>query len=842
MIDFEKMLEGEQKQKPIDPLGIFQGSVRNEKYEYLRSMQEHVLETWYSRKDERDIIVKMNTGSGKTLVVLLMLQSCLNEGLGPAIYLCLDNQLVEQVVSVANECGISVVTFDDSNNSIPIEFQNSQSILVTNFQKLVNGKSVFGVKNSYRDIVEIGSLLVDDAHSCLKKAREAFTITLIRNDLPATYDQILSLFKYSLNIQSPGKLKDLEDEVPSTLLAVPYWAWLDSIDQLIEILTEIREDVQMKFKWNLLSDNLRNCSCFISEYKIEITPQCVPIEYIPSFNNAKKRFFLSATLLDDSHLIKEFGVSLEAVLEPLTPKISGDIGERMIIIPNFIDPSIDEKDMIKLAEDKMNEGYNIAILTPSYKSSKKWRHVGGAQIATTTNISAILNNLNVSKKNIAVFANRYDGVDLPGESCRILFMDGKPQGQTLFEIFTNRTRPGSRLLKASMAQRIEQGLGRGVRSGADYCVVFLLGDELVSFLSLNYNQALLSPQTKTQIKLGLDLGKQLRDRSDSINGIYELMDKCLTRDSSWIKYHRTMIQNAEDSSVEMLPITLATAERNSFEYSQKGQFAEAVSCLEVAIDSVGDSLESEDKGWYLQLAAFYQYNLEKTRSMEMQLKAHSINTYLCRPPDGVCYQKVQKFRGNQPTKVLSWVKSHTESNGIVIDADNILNKLQFGVRAEPFEEAVKNLGEILGCDSQRPEKEYGKGPDVLWQLSNGTYLIIEAKSEVDSSTFEISKKYANQLDGSWEWFKKEYVGSEGIPVMIHPYNVLAHDAYLDEEAKLINGDRLKSLVNNVKGFATALTSKTPDSWELEGIAHLLREHKLDSSNLKNSYFFNISKK
>lgn len=841
MIDFEKMLEEEEKEKPTNPLEIFQGSVRNEKYEYLRSMQEHVLETWYSRKDERDIIVKMNTGSGKTLVGLLMLQSCLNEGQGPAIYLCLDNQLVEQVVSVANECGINVVTFNDSSYSIPFEFQNSEAILVTTFQKMVNGKSVFGIKNGSREIVGTGSLLVDDAHSCLKKAREAFTISLNRSDLPSTYYQVLSLFKHSLHTQSPGKLKDLEDEVPGTLLAIPYWAWIDSVDDVIKILAEIRTNEQMVFKWNLLNDNLRNCSCFISEYKIEITPHCVPIEYIPSFYSASKRFFLSATLLDDSHLIKEFAVSYDAVLKPLTPKISGDIGERMIIIPSFIDPYIEDDDILQLVIDTKNEGHNIAVLTPSYKSSEKWEYVENVQIAHSGNISSVLNNLIHSKNNIAVFTNRYDGVDLPGESCRLLVMDGKPQGQTLFEIFTNRTRPGSKLLKAIMAQRIEQGLGRGVRSGADYCVVIILGDELVSFLSLNYNQNLLSAQTRNQIKLGLALGKELRDESDSISGIYDLMDKCLKRDSSWIKYHRQMIQNTDSTSTEMLPIKLAAAERKSFEYSQKGQFAEAVNCLESAVDEVKASLDPEDKGWYLQLASSYTYSFDRVKSMEMQLKAHSINTYLCRPPDGVCYQKMQKLKGMQANRILSWVQSHAESNGILVDANSILSKLQFGVLAEPFEETVKNLGELLGCDSQRPEKEYGKGPDVLWQLADGTYLIIEAKSEVDSSNLTISKKYANQLDGSWEWFKKEYAGNDGIPVMIHPYDSLAEDAYLDEEAMLINTDKLSILVKNVTGFVTALTTKSPDSWVVEDISRLLKEYKLDSANLKNVYLFNVSK-
>ena len=36
-----------------------------------------------------------------------------------------------------------------------------------------------------------------------------------------------------------------------------------------------------------------------------------------------------------------------------------------------------------------------------------------------------------SLKKTVVFANRYDGIDLPDDSCRILILDNKPYGQTL---------------------------------------------------------------------------------------------------------------------------------------------------------------------------------------------------------------------------------------------------------------------------------------------------------------------------------------------------------------------------------------------------------------------------
>lgn len=57
----------------------------------------------------------MNTGSGKTLVALLILQSCLNEGVGPALYVVPDKFLVEQVKTQADALGIKVT---DTENDL----------------------------------------------------------------------------------------------------------------------------------------------------------------------------------------------------------------------------------------------------------------------------------------------------------------------------------------------------------------------------------------------------------------------------------------------------------------------------------------------------------------------------------------------------------------------------------------------------------------------------------------------------------------------------------------------------------------------------------------------------
>jgi superfamily II DNA or RNA helicase len=54
-------------------------------YGYLRAVQKTVLDAWSGRRTERDLVIKTNTGGGKTIVGLQMLQCCLPERKGPAL-------------------------------------------------------------------------------------------------------------------------------------------------------------------------------------------------------------------------------------------------------------------------------------------------------------------------------------------------------------------------------------------------------------------------------------------------------------------------------------------------------------------------------------------------------------------------------------------------------------------------------------------------------------------------------------------------------------------------------------------------------------------------------------
>ena len=124
----------------LHPREVFFTLDRDAGFSFPRDIQTEVMNRWFENRDQPDSVIKLNVGSGKTLVGLLLLQSSLNEGKGPALYVAPDKQLSQQVIKEAEALGLEVT--DDPRDA---DYAAGEKICVVNVYKLFNGKSVFGV-------------------------------------------------------------------------------------------------------------------------------------------------------------------------------------------------------------------------------------------------------------------------------------------------------------------------------------------------------------------------------------------------------------------------------------------------------------------------------------------------------------------------------------------------------------------------------------------------------------------------------------------------------------------------------------------------------------------------
>ena len=145
-INFGALNKGPGREQAVHPRDIFNGLPNKPRgMDYLRGPQDQVLQEWWNRKSARDLVIKMNTGGGKTIVGLLVAQSSLAEGVGPAAYLVPDHYLADQVMAEARRLGIAV-----TDSARDMGYARGRAILVDVFQRLFNGQSVFGVDGSAR--------------------------------------------------------------------------------------------------------------------------------------------------------------------------------------------------------------------------------------------------------------------------------------------------------------------------------------------------------------------------------------------------------------------------------------------------------------------------------------------------------------------------------------------------------------------------------------------------------------------------------------------------------------------------------------------------------------------
>jgi len=824
---FDKKLNATSKPTlPISPIELYETCPYKENYGYLRGIQEEVLKSWDGHREQRDIVCKMNTGSGKTLTGLIMLYSKLVEKSEPCIYLVPDKQLLEQTISQASLYGIPVCKFEDEANTIPSDFINAKAILITTFHKLFNGKSIFEKQN-----IKVGSILLDDAHKCVDIARENSTIKLPRSHVVAK--KIFSLFSDSLRHQLPGTFYRLEGGDPTMLMKVPYWSWMELHETVIKIINEyvdaIKYDFEnsenIKFAWGLMMNNILLYDCYFSGSDLEISPIHVPYHEITSFNEASHRFILSATFEDDFDLIKDLGISSESILSPIVPADRKDVGKRLILAPSRFDSKLNDKVTRRFIAKYPSQGYNTVVLVPSIVKSKDWQDLG-ATIVDKNNILKVINSLSKSKGNFFVFVNRYDGIDLYNDLCRILVIDGLPQYDSLKEQYEESRL--TTLRAGKKAQIIEQGLGRATRSGGDYSVIYILGNDLVNFLGYERNLKHFTPLTRAQLTMGLEL----LDGEDSEQPEKTISDTalfCLSQDKSWHNFHTQSLIKSESYVLDeqkKQKINIASLEKSCLEKFRRRKYLEASSILLDGI--VGKTTLSEkEEAWYYQFAGQLIYQDNKVEANNLQIKACDITTQMFHPQTSHIYKKM-KLKGVQGSNVRKIIETFSLPQDVVLFIEDLILKLQYGptFKSNQFETNLHKLGEFLGFTSQMPENELGNGPDVLWCMTNGTYLILEAKSM--STHDEITRDNIGQLLISEEWFKKQYPDKidQYLAITLQQPNKKGDNVNISSKTRVLDGSAIKTLHENLRNFVRALQGKLNNGHTDDQITQLLVAYKL----------------
>ena len=831
MVDFRKRLAGKRVKKPTDPVELYDTLDRAHDKGPLRPAQLAVLDEWYGRhQNTRDVIVKLHTGQGKTLIGLLILQSRLNAGQGPALYLCPNNFLIAQTCEQARQFGIATCTADPE---LPDEFSNGKQILVTSVQKLFNGLTKFRL---HRQSVTVNTVLMDDAHACTDIIREACRIR-IPTEEPA-YNSLRTLFADDLEAQGVGTWADILNGKRDALLPVPYWAWMPRETEVAGILSKHRDRASIRFAWPLLKDMLDRCQCVISGAAVEIEPHVAPLDAFGSYWRADYRVFMSATVTDDAFLVKGLQLTPETITNPLSDDKETWSGERMILLPTLIHEDLDREEIVAaLGKPRSKRQYGVVALAPSFARTKDWESYGAA-IADTDSVGEIIENLKKGEfENTVVLANRYDGIDLPDNTCRILIFDSRPYSESLSDLYQELCRPDSEATLMRTVRTIEQGMGRSVRGEKDYCVVVAIGADLVRLLCDKTTRKYLSPQMVAQIDLGLeiaDMAKQEIDEGQEPKvALSGLIRQCLNRDADWKAFHVERMGQVVPSGASKTALSAYAAELKAEQAYAAGDYSGATDTLQVLLN--GGSVGADDKGWYLQEMARFKWRASRVESERLQVAAHKQNRMLLKPRSGVTVAKLRIVSQGRVERIAKWVGDFGSYSELDVCVSDILGRLVFGTKADKFEHALDELSRALGFAGERPDKEWKEGPDNLWALDATQYLLWECKSEVNLTRAEINKREAEQMNRSSAWFDKHYPGFNVKRLIVHPSNKVPSAAAFTHEVEAVREAELRKLVKSVREFFKSFESLNFKDLSTDHIQKLVDSHRLAVPDLITLY-------
>ena len=224
--------------------------------------------------------------------------------------------------------------------------------------------------------------------------------------------------------------------------------------------------------------------------------------------------------------------------------------------------------------------------------------------------------------------------------------------------------------------------------------------------------------------------------------------------------------------------------------------------------------------------ARYSYEQNRTESNRLQVAAHRMNSFLLKPRQGMTIDKITVISQQRVERIQSWVKQFATAEEMIVRINDILSRLTFGIRADRFELALHEVGEAVGFQCQRPDKQWGQGPDNLWGLKTGKYLLFECKSEVDLKRAEINKNESGQMNNSCAWFKREYPDAEATNIMIIPSPKCNSAGGFTEEVEIMRSKELSRFCLNIRHFFEQLRT-----FDLTELSDLKVQGLLDSNKL-----------
>jgi hypothetical protein len=495
------------------PEALFR-DLRNRSIQGLLAHQADILREYVDKAlEDSDVAFELPTGSGKTLVGLLLGEWRRRKYGERVVYLCPTNQLVNQVVEQAVSYGIKVHGFTGSkaeyDTSAKSEYMNSEIVAITSYSALFNSYPFF-------DNPQV--IILDDAHSADNYIAAMWTMRVERfkDEHKTLFQSLLSVLKEVLPATDYIRIIDKTFDNAwdySWVEKLPTPEFFRVVPQLREVFSAHVGSLDLRFSWELVRDHLESCHCYISRNEILIRPLLPPSNLHLPFAKAKQRVYMSATLGDGGELERITGRKNIKRLKIQSGWDKQGVGRRLFVFPGR---SLSEDESSTLILKMITKASRALVIVPdSRRSEDVYDLIANTKAFKIFNAKEIEKSKSVfvsENQAVAIVANRYDGIDFINDECRLLIIGGLPRATNLQEKFIIQKLGAVALLNDRISTRIQQAFGRCTRSSTDYAAVVIWDEELHNYLLTREYRNYLHPEIQAELEFGITQSKDSKEQ------------------------------------------------------------------------------------------------------------------------------------------------------------------------------------------------------------------------------------------------------------------------------------------------------------------------------------------
>ncbi len=723
--------------------------------------------------DSPDLAAQLPTGSGKTLVALLIGEWRRLTRQERVVYLCPTNQLVHQVTDQArNKYGLDVIPFTGSRAKYSLadktRYAASQAIAVTSYSALFNSNPLFEDPHL---------IILDDAHAAEQYVASNWTIELRRQvgEGAALFNAIVGVLRPLLDELTFRRLTAAPDASSDTnwVEKLPAERLLDIAPTLEGVIDSNISGTSARYAWEALKGHVHACNVFLTPECLTIRPYLAPTFSHPPFQNATQRIYISATPGEGGELERVF---CRRKIDRLTPPAGSQkhtIGRRFFLFPELA-LSDDEQEALVL---KLAESERLLVLVGDNKTAEEWKALfqtkTKATVFSVSDIESSKQGFVQSSPAVAVLANRYDGIDFPGDECRKSILVDIPTATNPQEKFFITRLAASRVYDARMLTRIIQSFGRCTRSATDFSLVVIFGDRLVSYLAKKDRQIFFHPELQGELLFGLE-----ESSATSVANTLENIQAFLLQSKDWKGAEAQIYSYRDKATQSKLPgsdnlAAVVGYEVRFVEALWNGDFVGALDCSKSVLGGLVDPTLRGSRAIWNYFAGSIASQLAKrgTAGMAVQAAAYYRSAADAVPTLSWLYQighAATAAAGDAVTiseaSQLDGIEKSLLSLGIMHSRD--YDKKEAAIRSgintkEGFEPAHRMLGELLGFSAGKVESS--GSPDPWWRLADIGIWVFEDHAGAQT-TSKLSVAKARQAATHENWIRSNLTPPAATPV------------------------------------------------------------------------------